>query len=317
MRYRELGNTGLRVSEVALGTVELGLNYGFTGSAHYQRPAPAESIKLIRRAVELGINLIDTARAYGDSESLIGQALQGLSPRPYIASKVYLPDELKTGDLRSLRRTIVTSIETSLKELRIDTLDLIQIHNTKAETMHCEEVFAVLDELKDRGLVRLLGASSATRGESVPLEIIKSGLVSVLQAPFNLLDQVLARSVFPQAALGGTGVLVRSAFLRGVLTNQVNSIPERLTPLREGALAVLRVLGTEVESLSEAALRFCLSFPAVSSVITGIRSISELETNLAAAARGPFSNEVLANLAHINIDDEKIIDTTQWRDLTT
>lgn len=317
MRYRELGNTGLRVSEVALGTVELGLNYGFTGSAHYQRPASAESIKLIRRAVELGINLIDTARAYGDSESLIGEALQGLSPRPYIATKVYLPDELLSGDFRKLRRTIVSSVETSLRALRIDTLDLIQIHNTKSETLHCEEVFAVLEELKGRGMIQLIGASCAARGEANASEIVRSGLVSVLQAPFNLLDQELARSVFPTAELAGKGILIRTAFLRGVLTNHLDSIPARLAPLRERALAAVRLLRVEVESLAEAALRFCLSFPAVSSVITGVRSIGELETNLAAAARGPLSTDMLKRLSEIDFKDKKLVDTAQWQDLTT
>lgn len=317
MRYRSLGNTGLVVSEIALGTVELGLDYGFKASPHYKRPTPAEGIKLIRRAFDLGVNLIDTARAYGESETLIGEALQGLTPRPYIATKVYLPDEFLSGDFRRLRRTIVSSVETSLRALKIDTLDLLQIHNTKSETLHSEEVFAVLDELKGRGLIQLIGASCAARGEANASEIVRSGLVSVLQAPFNLLDQELARSVFPTAELAGKGILIRTAFLRGVLTDQLHSIPERLAPLREAALSALRVLGVEVQSLAEAALRFCLSFPAVSSVITGVRSIGELETNLAAAARGPLSSDTLERLSEIDFEDKKLVDTTQWQDLTT
>jgi aryl-alcohol dehydrogenase-like predicted oxidoreductase len=317
VKYRTLGNTGLTVSEVALGTVELGLDYGFKESDHYHRPAPDESIRLIHRAIDLGINLIDTARAYGDSEYLVGRTLAGLSERPYIASKVYLPDDVYACDPRTLGRVIVESVETSLKQLRIEAIDIIQIHNTKAEILQCEEVFAVLEELKRKGLVRLIGASSSTRGEEVPLEIIRNGRIPVLQVPFNLLDQVPTRRVFPEAAKNGTGILVRSAFLRGVLTNQVHSIPERLAPLKEAALAALRLLGTEVGSLSEAALRFCLSFTAVSSVIVGVSSITELEENLAAAGNGPLSPEALVGLGGIVIEDEKLVDTTQWQDLTS
>jgi aryl-alcohol dehydrogenase-like predicted oxidoreductase len=97
----------------------------------------------------------------------------------------------------------------------------------------------------------------------------------------------------------------------------VGSIPERLAPLREGVLAALRLLETEVVSLSEAALRFCLSFSAVSSVIIGVRSLTELEANLAAAERGRFSEDVLASLSSIVIRDDNLVDTTKWQDLTS
>ena len=86
MEYQQLGSTGLRVSKVALGTVELGLDYGFRGSEHYQRPDPQEATRIVHRAMELGINLIDTARGYGTSEELIGKALKSRPGDVVIAS---------------------------------------------------------------------------------------------------------------------------------------------------------------------------------------------------------------------------------------
>src|SRR6267143_2447162 len=129
MRFRFLGNTGLQVSEVSVGTAEIGLDYGFKGSAHYSRPESSESIRLIRRALDLGINLIDTARAYGNSEEIIGMALKGAQPSPYIVSKVFLSPEAEYTDFTALRHEIFTSIETSLKALRRDSIDLLLIHN--------------------------------------------------------------------------------------------------------------------------------------------------------------------------------------------
>ena len=316
MNYRPLGNTGLTVSEVTLGTVELGMDYGFRGSEYDRRPDPEEAVQLIHRALDLGINLIDTARTYGESERLIGQVLTGLSERPYIATKVFLPDvDNKVFDI-TLRHRILNSIETSLKELRTEVIDLLQIHNTRIETLQCEECLELLEEVKRKGLVRIIGASSYARGEEVPLASMRDKRIRVLQMPFNLLDQVVSRRVFPEAAEQNRGVLVRSAFLRGVLTDQVNSIPERLAPLSAAALNALRISRGEVESLSEAALRFCLSFAEVSSVIIGVRSLAELEENLVAAGKGPLSAETLVKLRGVVIEDTNLLDTTQWKDLT-
>lgn len=84
IRTRPLGNTGIQVSEVALGTVELGMDYGFRGGSHYHKPDRAAAIRLVRHAVERGVNLIDTAGAYGEAESIIGMALREMPTRPLI-----------------------------------------------------------------------------------------------------------------------------------------------------------------------------------------------------------------------------------------
>jgi aryl-alcohol dehydrogenase-like predicted oxidoreductase len=316
MNYRPLGNTGLSISELTLGTVELGLDYGFKHSDHYRRPQPQEAIAVIQRAVDLGINLIDTARNYGESESLIGRALSTLpGQRPYVATKVYLPDD-ELFDSKKIRSAISRSIETSLKHLRTEVIDILQIHNTTLEVLHSDVVREALADAQRRGMVRFLGASSSARGDQVPLAMIKEGTIPIIQAPFNLLDQVLTKRLFPEAAKQGIGILTRSAFLRGVLTNQVVSIPDRLAPLREAARRALVIIGSETAGLAEAALRFNLSYAEVSSVIIGVRAMSELEENVKAADKGPFSTELVSRLRDIAIEDQSLIDTTQWKDLT-
>lgn len=321
MKYKPLGNTGLNVSEISLGTVELGLDYGFPGTAHFQKPPTPEAVRLLHRAVDSGINLIDTARIYGDAEEIIGMALQEMTYRPYIASKVVIPPDpgysgpfpappQRNMGVKQLRHEIMGSIETSLNALHVDTIDLMLIHNTTVEALKREDILSCFEEAREQGKIRFIGAS--IYGEVVPLEVLKNPIFQALQVPFNLLDQKMADQVFPQAAQQKVGIFVRSAFLKGVLTDQVDNIPKRLSPLRKAALGVLKVLGEEVSSLADVALRFCLSFTQISSVIIGVRSIPELESNLTALNRSRFPPDILRRLGDFSIDDEKLVTPTYW-----
>jgi aryl-alcohol dehydrogenase-like predicted oxidoreductase len=313
MRYRSLGDTGLKVSEISLGTAEIGLEYGFKGTAHYGKPDAKESIRLLYAALDHGINLIDTARMYGNSEEIIGQALEGMAAPPYIASKVFLSKDAGQKSFSALHEEIFTSIEASLRALRLETLDLLLIHNTALEHLRRAEILTCLEEAQQQGKVRFLGASCY--GEEAPLAVLKESSFRALQVPFNLLDQTMNRQVFPRAAAQKVGIFVRSAYLRGVLTSQVHSIPERLAPLRSRALQVLAVLDKEVNSLAEAALRFCLSLSAVSSVVIGVKSVAELEANLADASQGILPEELMPPLQALSFGDDPIVDPRNWQDL--
>ena len=115
MHSRKLGKTGLLASEASLGTAEIGIDYGFKGSSNYSRPTVQNSIRLIQSSINQGVNWLDTARAYGNSEEIIGQALRDVSPKPYIASKViFSPEEIGTDSV-SLREVVFRSIEESLR----------------------------------------------------------------------------------------------------------------------------------------------------------------------------------------------------------
>ena len=313
MRYRSLGDTGLKVSEISLGTAEIGLDYGFMGTADYGKPDAKTSIRLLHSALDHGINLIDTARAYGNSEEVIGQAFEGMTSPPYIATKVFLSKDAAQKTFSALHEEIFTSIEASLRALRLETLDLLLIHNTALEHLRRTEILACLGEAQQQGKVRFLGASCY--GEEAPLAVLKESSFRALQVPFNVLDQTMNHQVFPGAAAQQVGIFVRSAYLRGVLTSQVHSIPERLAPLRSRALQVLAVLDHEVSSLAEAALRFCLSLSTVSSVVIGVKSVAELEGNLADASRGVLPEELMPPLQALSFGDDPIVDPRNWQDL--
>ena len=121
--------------------------------------------------------------------------------------------------------------------------------------------------------------------------------------------------VFPEAARKGVGVFVRSVFLRGVLTPQIEFLPERLAPLREQAARILQVLGPEVDGLAEAAVRFCLSLPEISSVLMGLKSEAELESNVSGLSRGPLPEAVMPALAGLSLSDRTLVDPIHWQDL--
>ncbi|MCC6341430.1 MAG: aldo/keto reductase [Bryobacterales bacterium] len=310
MHRRLLGSTGLRVSTISLGTVELGMDYGFRGSDHFKRPDPADAARILHRAVELGINFLDTARAYGDSEAIIGRTLHELHPRPHISTKFAAPESIPPGQLR---QHVSDSVESSLRALRVETIDLLQIHNTSEDLLSRGELLDVLLRLRQSGKIRHAGAS--LYGEAVALRALRHREIHTLQVPYNFLDAKMSLRVFPQASAAGVGILIRSAFLRGILTNRVHEAPAQLEKLRDKALEACAALAISPNELAGTALRFCLSHDAVSTVLVGVRTIEELEANVRAAEKGPLDDGALDVLSGFSVEEESLVNPTHWREL--
>lgn len=298
MNTRPLGNTGLAVSAITLGTVELGIDYGFRGSAHYQKPDRAAAADLLREAAASGITLLDTAPVYGDAEELIG--VSGVDTP--VATKIVLPADAAQ---------IAASVEQSLRRLRRTRLDLLQLHNPNPVSVRDPALLAGLQAVIDSGKVRCVGASAYD--EATALAILDIPLYRTLQVPFNLLDRTMERRVFPLARERGVGILVRSVFLRGVLTARIAEVPAPLAALRDRALAGLG--DTPVEALAALALRFCLSFPEIATLILGIRDSAELRSNLAAAAQGPLSADELSHWRPFAVEDDPLVSPLNWQGL--
>ena len=315
MRYRPLGNTGLQVSEISLGTVELGLDYGFKESGYYTRPSLPDAVRLIHKALDIGINLVDTARAYGDSEAVIGRALREWpGSKPIIVSKIYLPRGASNMDSISLRSEVVPLIETSLEMLGVETLDLLLIHNAEPDHLNSPEIMICLQQMQQQGKVRFLGASCSA-DEELCIELLEESEFRALQVPFNLLDQKMRRRVFDCAAEKGVAIFVRSAYLRGLLTNQMSSAPTRLDPLKSASIRIPKLAESASDSLSETALRFCLSYPSVSCVVIGVKTIEELVANLTDAQKGALPKELLSTLEAQSMENHPLVNTANWQDL--
>ena len=298
MRYRVLGASGTRVSEIGIGAFPLS---GYTEDADGRRTgwsgsSDAQAVALIHRAEELGINLIDSAESYGNghSEEVVGRALRGRRERWLIATKVTTNQGLSAGmaDLEAaVRRRIHGAAEASLRRLGSDYIDVYQLHALPLAGAEAT-VMQALMELKQRGLVRLIGVSSndvaAIRG------LAALGDVDVLQVGYNLIERQGAATL-DYARGAGMGTLIRVPLAKGMLSGKYFSnweLPaddvrhERFSRAdAEHAFRRLPELAflAEGRTMPQAALRFTLDHAGTSCVIAGAKTVAQIEENAAAA----------------------------------
>lgn len=312
MDYRTLGRSGLRVSALALGTVELGLAYGIALPGEAPRPSMEEGVRLVHAALDGGITMLDTAREYGTSEEVLGIALQGRRQGVVLATKVRTqgPDG-RTPAGEALRRLMRESLDASLRALRTDYVDLWQIHNVDAGVLaQADLVAAVFDEARRAGKALAVGGS--TYGVEAPLAALASDLFDVLQVTYSVLDQRLEAAVLPEAAARGVGIVVRSVLLKGVLTARGDHLPERLAPLRERSQA-FRALVDSRGGMSpvQAAIAFALGQPLIGATLVGVRDEGELREAIGAVAR-PLAPGLRAELAALRLDDPELLNPSTW-----
>ena len=298
MRYRKLGASGVRVSEVGIGAFPLsgysadaaGRRVGWTGSSDDQ------AVALIHRAEELGINLVDSAESYGNghSEKVVGRALHGRRDKWLIATKVSTNLGLSPGmaDLAgAARRRVHGAAEASLQRLGSDFIDVYQLHALPLAGAEAA-VMEALMELKQRGVVRLIGISS--NDVAAIRRLAKLGDVDVLQVGYNLIERDGADTL-DYARRAGMGTLIRVPLAKGMLSGKYFAnweLPaddvrhERFSHADTVAafrrLPELAFLGRG-RTMPQAALRFTLDHPGTSCVIAGAKTVAQIEENAAAA----------------------------------
>jgi len=308
MKYRTLGKTGFSVSEVGFGA------WGI-GGVQWQGGTDDESVRALHRAIDLGINFIDTALAYGDghSEKLVGRVAREAKKRIYIATKVPpLNQEWPAKPGIGIEKVfpyeyILRSTETSLHHLKVDTIDLQQLHVWNPDWFHNDDWRRAFEELKTSGKVRAVGVSINDHQPDSALELVQSGLIDCVQVIYNVFDQSPEKNLFPLTQKMNVGVLARVPFDEGSLTGSVTEAsvfqPEdfrseyfrgdRKKQVVEHISALERDLGITRDSLAEIALRFTISPPAVSSTIPGMRTVRNVERNAAVSDKGPLDEATL------------------------
>jgi aryl-alcohol dehydrogenase-like predicted oxidoreductase len=308
MRYRKLGKTEFEVSEIGYGA------WGI-GGALWQGGSDDESVKALRRAIELGLNFIDTALAYGDghSEKLVGNIVRETKRKIYVATKVPPKNELwpaRPGipiEQVFPYDYIIKCTETSLKNLGLETVDLQQLHVWNPEWIGHDEWRRAFEDLKQSGKVRAVGISINDHQPNSALEIIKTDLIDTVQVIYNIFDQSPEEHLFPLCIDRSIGVLARVPLDEGGLTGKINASStfppgdfrneyfagEKKKQVAERAAAITSEVGPNFGSLPELALRFCISHPAVSTVIPGMRSVHNAETNCLVSDKGPLPPSVL------------------------
>jgi aryl-alcohol dehydrogenase-like predicted oxidoreductase len=311
MKYRKLGRTNWQVSEVGYGA------WGI-GGAQWLGAADDESVAALRRSIELGLNFIDTALAYGDghSEQLVGRVVRDAGRKIYVSTKVPPKNQLwpaRPGipiDDVFPYDYIMRSTETSLKNLGMETVDLQQLHVWNPEWIGRDEWRRAFEDLKRSGKVRAVGISINDHQPDSALEIINTGLIDTVQVIYNIFDQSPERNLFPLCLQKDIGVLARVPLDEGALTGKITAettFPpgdfrneyfqgDRKRQVGERIAAIRRDLGLKNGEMPEIALRYCISHPAVSTVIPGMRSRRNAEANCAVPDKGPLPPDVLAKL---------------------
>ena len=315
MEYRDLGQTGMRVSEISLGTWAFGDGWGTVGKD--------DALGALNRAVDLGVNFLDTADVYGDgrSERLIGRLLKD---RPddeiLVATKAgrrldpHAPEGYDYDNLSDFA-------ERSLKNLGVEALDLLQLHCPPTEVYRQDSTFEALDRLQEAGKVRNYGVS-VEQVEEARMALDYPGLATV-QIIFNVFRQKPAEEFFPLAEERNVGILARVPLASGLLSgkmraDRVFSEDDHRNFNREGqafdrgetfsgvdfetglrAAEELKDLVPEGNTLAQFALRWILMHPAVSCAIPGGKNPSQVEDNVAAVEMPPLPDEVMQRAREI------------------
>ncbi len=300
MRRRRLGRTGLLVSEISLGTVELGLDYGIADGGEAKKPDERSAAALLNFALDSGINLIDTARAYGSSERIIGSALKTRRSEYILASKV----KPQPGNPAAVHELV----EQSLRELQTDSIDILMIH-CGMETEPCTDTVGALQQLRQSGKIRFIGSS--VYGVEAARAAISSGWFDCLEVAYSVLDRRPEADVFDLAEKNDIGIVARSVLLKGALTERCRLLPDGLAPLKQ-TVERLAALASSFQKLPEFAYRYVLSRTPPHSVLVGTANHDELAASLEYAAQGPLSVEQIAAARDIEIADEQLLNPGNW-----
>ncbi len=311
MEYRRLGRTGVKVSEIGFGA--WGIGKGWWGETD-----DTLSVGALVRALELGVTFIDTAYAYGNghSERLIARAFRRAGQRVFVATKVPLksaewPPKPGVPARQAFPADwIIKHTEQSLGNLEADCLDLQQLHIWRDEWVDEPEWQEAVQKLRQQGKVRFFGVSIIDHQPETALKLVRSGLADTIQVIYNIFDQSPVEVLFPLCKQLDVGVIARVPLDEGGLTGSLTpqtTFPQgsfqtsyfRGTRLRETCERVdqLRaLLGGEITTPVQLALKFCLSHPAVSTVIPGMRRPEHVEANCAASDGKALSPDLLATL---------------------
>ena len=306
MQTRKLGRTGLEVSEIGYGA------WGI-GGTQWGGADDDESVAALNRAIDLGLNFIDTALAYGGgrSERIVGKVVSERSEEVLVATKVPpkngiwpAPADARVDEVFP-GRYVRECAEQSLRNLERDAIDLLQLHVWNDDWAHEGDWAEAIEELRSTGKIRYFGISINDHQPANSLKAIATGMIDTVQVIYNVFDQSPEDELFPACREHDVGVIARVPLDEGGLTGSVRPDSEfaeddhrshyfrgdRPREVHERVEAIAADLGIDESEIAEAALRFVLSEPAVSTVIPGMRSARNVERNVAVSDGRGLSDE--------------------------
>jgi aryl-alcohol dehydrogenase-like predicted oxidoreductase len=314
MKSRSLGRTAVNVSEIGFGAWAIGGGWGPQDDA--------DSLATLHAALDAGVNFIDTAAGYGNgrSERLIAQALHQRGSRDrqhiYVATKTpptsgdWPPSPYCRWQDRYSEQHLRGNVEERLRNLNVECLDLLQLHTwTRAWNVDPQPLL-ILAKLRDEGKIRHIGVSTPEHDQNCVIDLMRAGLLDAVQVIYNIFEQEPAAQLLPVAQQCNVGIIVRVAFDEGALTGKFTNDTrfadgdfrqkyfegDRLPATVRRVEAIRQTLAGSPYSMPQAALKFCLTHPAVSTVIAGMRNVQQARENIVASDLPDIDDDLMTKL---------------------
>lgn len=310
MKYRIFGKSASEVSEIGFGAWAIGGSWG--------EQSDKDSLEALGTALENGVNFIDTAAGYGDgkSERIIGEFLKSRSEKVQVCTKTppapgkWPPSPYCKIEERYSEKYLRENVEERLKNLQVESLDVLLLHTWTRAWNDNPSALKILQQMKSEGIIKQIGISTPEHDQNCVIQLMRDGMVDVLQVIYNIFEQEPAAQLLPVALETGTGIIVRVAFDEGVLTGKYRGnesfgpgdfrsnyfAGDRLERGVRRTEKIKKEFGESGYSMPQLALKFAMSHEAVSTVIPGIRNRNQALQNTAVSDLPELSNEILQKL---------------------
>ena len=296
------------LSNFGLGTVQFGLDYGFT-----KRKTQDEVNDILNVAVENDITLIDTAREYGDSEEKIGVFNEEFDNDFIIATKLSLINDLGDLSYSYLKNHIQKSVNDSLFNLNIDYIPILQLHQVDMELYDCPDFWSCIEDLKQDDMIDKFGVSVYDTNDTTFLLENHGSIIDYIQIPYNIFDRRFD-NIFEKIKSNDIDVISRSTFLKGIIPSSVEDVPSELSDIIPYKLKLESISDNVNVRVDELATLFVYYNKNISSTIFGVNSPEELKNNIDTINQ--FDENILDKIDfnELLISDVSLIDPRQWNE---
>ncbi|MCD4780257.1 MAG: aldo/keto reductase [Candidatus Omnitrophica bacterium] len=311
MLYHNLHRNDITVSRLGLGTVQFGLDYGFTKAKNQD-----EVDSILDTCRDRGLTLLDTARAYGDSEEKIGRYLLHIKSNPFVIATKF---DLITEDINAredrLHFFLHRSIEKSLGALQVlDALDLVLLHQAKDFIVQNPLFWRILESLKKKNLIKSFGLSLYDVEQALSLVSDHADLIDFVQIPFSVFDQRF-KEIFQIFERNQIDVINRSVFLKGLIVCDPDDLPLELIDCRKFKQAFTDLATALNMSVAELALGYVLQEDNLSASLVGVNSVDELLSNIKVFSLIDSIKQNSINFERFALEESFLIDPRQWSQL--
>lgn len=307
MKYNT--SKGVCVSELSLGTVQLGVSYGINNQSG--KPNQSQTFDILNTALRNGITALDTAAAYGDSEQVIGHWLKTIPQEswPFISTKLKALDH---SSLDAMRKSVNLQLEHSMQQLGLDCIPLLMLHNFDEYDCDRENMRIVFDELKQDGKIRFSGISAYAHHD---YRVIASSGFDAVQIPLNIFDwRQIDNGGLDALRTSGMMVFVRSVYLQGLVFQKPEQLDARMNFARDTLTKFHALCAQYALSPAELALSFALSLPGVTSLVLGSETAEQVQQNVDLLSCTPRLNESQLKEIHMLFRDvpERLLSPSEW-----